>query len=421
MISIQTRPLKPVALVRVPGSKSYTHRLLIAAALSDGPCRIGNPLRSEDTLLTLGALRRMGVRAEDQGDELVVHGNHGRMGPCDIPIDLGNSGTSMRLLSGVAILGRGEYHFTGSPRMQERPMQALLDSLRHLGVDARSLNHNGCPPILIPGGPPTGRHTAIDCSTSSQYLSALLLAAPCLPRGLVIDVTRGPVSQPYIDLTVDIMDLFQIVLRRDDYTHFEIPGGQTYSSGDHSVEPDGSQAGYFWAAAAITGARIKVYGVTPASRQGDVGLADVFGRMGCRVFHEPDGTAVAGGDLTAITVDMGHMPDMVPTLAVVAAFASGTTVIRNVAHLRAKESDRLAAVSRELGKMGIDTHCGADELHIHGGRPRGAEIHTYDDHRIAMSFAVAGLKAPGVTITGESCVNKSFPNFWKVFQGLYES
>jgi len=300
-------------------------------------------------------------------------------------------------------------------------MQALLDSLQQLGVDARSLNHNGCPPILIPGGPPAGGHTAIDCSTSSQYLSALLLAAPCLPQGLVIDVTRGPVSQPYIDMTVDIMNLFQIVLRRDEYTHFEVPGGQTYRSGDHSVEPDASQAGYFWAAAAIAGTRVKVQGVTATSRQGDAGLAEVFGRMGCRVSPEPDGIAVAGGDLKAVTVDMGHMPDMVPTLAVVAAFASGTTVIRNVAHLRVKESDRLAAVCLELGKMGIDTHCGADELLVHGGRPRGAEIHTYDDHRIAMSFAVAGLKVPGVRIAGESCVNKSFPNFWEVFQGLYRS
>jgi 3-phosphoshikimate 1-carboxyvinyltransferase len=420
MIQIETRPLKPETSIQVPGSKSYTHRLFIAAALADGPCRIGNPLRSQDTLLTLEALRRMGIRAEDHGRDIVVHGRRGRLGPCDAPIDLGNSGTSMRLLSGVAILGRGEYQFTGSPRMQQRPMQALLDGLGRLGVDARALNRDGCPPIVIPGGYPAGRHTAIDCGTSSQYLSALLLTAPCLPQGLAIDVTQGPVSRPYIDMTVDIMRLFNIDLERDGYTRFEVPGGQTYRSGDHSVEPDGSQAGYFWAAAAITGTRVKVRGVTPASRQGDVGLADLLGRMGCRVFHEPDGTAVAGGDLTAVTVDMGHMPDMVPTLAVVSAFASGTTKIRNVAHLRAKESDRLAAVSRELAKMGIATHCGPDELHVYGGRPRGAEIHTYDDHRIAMSFAVAGLKVPGVIITGESCVNKSFPDFWEVFKGLYK-
>jgi 3-phosphoshikimate 1-carboxyvinyltransferase len=187
----------------------------------------------------------------------------------------------------------------------------------------------------------------------------------------VIDVTQGPVSRPYIDMTVDIMRLFGIALHQDGYTHFEIPGAQTYQAGDHAVEPDGSQAGYFWAAAAITGTRVKVRGVTPASRQGDVGLADIFGQMGCRVTHEPDGTAVTGGTLSAVDVDMGNMPDMVPTLAVVAAFAGGTTIIRNVAHLRAKESDRLAAVSNELARMGIKTHCGAGRTAYRRRRPQG--------------------------------------------------
>ncbi len=419
MIRIETQPIKANLTVQVPGSKSFTHRLLIAAALSDGRCRISNPLRSEDTRLTFEALKQMGIQGEDLVNAMVIEGAHGRLAPCADPIDLGNSGTSMRLLSGLAILGRGDYQFTGTPRMCQRPMQALLDSLRQLGIDARSTNGNGCPPIVIPGGPPTGRHTTIDCGTSSQYLSALLLTAPCLERGLVIDVTRGPVSRPYIDMTTGIMKRFGIELHQDGYTHFEVPGGQTYHSGDHTVEPDGSQAGYFWAAGAITGATVKVLGVTPSSSQGDVGLAEVFGRMGCRVAHDPDGTAVTGGDLVAIDIDMGHMPDMVPTLAVVAAFARGTTVIRNVAHLRAKESDRLAAVSQELGKMGIATQCGPDELRVTGGQPHGATIETYDDHRIAMCFAVTGLRVPGVVITGESCVAKSFPNFWEVFQTLY--
>jgi len=237
---------------------------------------------------------------------------------------------------------------------------------------------------------------------------------------MAIEVTNGPVSRPYIDMTTNIMALFGIDLNQQGYTRFDIPGGQTYTAGDHAVEPDGSQASYFWAAGAITGSRVKVGGVTPASSQGDVGLAEVFGQMGCRVEHDADGTAVTGGDLQAVTVDMGHMPDVVPTLAVVAAFAKGTTIIKNVAHLRAKESDRLAAVSNELAKMGIETWCGPDELHVIGGRPHGAEIETYDDHRIAMCFAVAGLKVPGVTITGEHCVVKSFPNYWEVFGNLYE-
>ncbi len=419
MIEIQTKPVRPANTVQVPGSKSYTHRLLIAAALSNGSCRIANPLRSDDTGLTLSALQAMGVPAQDHGDVIIVDGIKGALKAYGDPIHLGNSGTSMRLLSGIAILGQGEYLFTGSSRMCERPMQALLDSLQQLGIDARSRNGNGCPPIIIPGGGSSGGGTALDCGTSSQYLSGLLLAAPCLEKGLVIDVTRGPVSRPYIDMTVDIMDLFGVQMHRQGYTRFEVPGGQAYQAGDHSVESDASQAGYFWAAAAITGSRVKVQGVTPDSRQGDVGLADVFGRMGCRVDHEPDGITVTGGPLMAVDVDMGNMPDMVPTLAVAAAFAEGTTIIRNVAHLRAKESDRLAAVSQELAKMGVETSSTHDELRIIGGKPHGAEIETYDDHRIAMCFAVAGLIVPGIKIKDETCVNKSFPNYWEVFGRLY--
>ena len=423
MRTIESIPVKPATNIQVPGSKSYTHRTLIAAALSDGACGVDNPLRSEDTLLTLKALDQMGVPMDDQPDgrpdRIVIHGRCGRFSPVTRPIDFRNSGTSMRLFGALAVLGEGPYMLTGTKRMCERPMQALLDSLVQLGVPAHSLGRNGCPPVVIVGGQCKGDRTTIDCSVSSQYLSALLLIAPCLPRGLTIDVSQGPVSKPYIDLTTDIMTAFGVNLRREDYTHFEVPGGQTYRSGDYAVEPDGSNASYFWAAGAITGARVKVAGVTRASRQGDVGLVDVLEQMGCKVAHENDGIAVTGGALRAVTVDMGHMPDVVPTLAVVAAFATGTTVIRNVAHLRAKECDRLSAVACELDKMGIEARALDNELHIVGGAPHGADIETYDDHRMAMSFAVAGLKVPEVRILNPGCVAKSFPNYWEIFQQLY--
>ena len=417
---IPTRPLKPYVTVQVPGSKSYTHRALIAAALSDGRCHIINPLRSEDTLLTLNFLRCLGITAQEHRQILHIQGRGGRLAPCAEPLFLGNAGTAMRLLAALVVLGEGAYLLTGTPRMCQRPIQPLLDSLEGLGVAARAQNADGCPPVVIEGGNCAGGHTRIDCSVSSQFLSALLMIGPCLSRGIEIDVIRGPVSRPYIDMTLDIMEAFGVRTERRDYHYFNVPGNQTYRARNIAVEPDASQAGYFWAAAAVSGATVKVMGVTRASRQGDVGLAHVFGLMGCRVDWESDGIAVTGGPLRAVTVDMGHMPDMVPTLAVVAAFAEGQTVLHNVAHLRAKESDRLAAVTRELNKMGIVVESGADALRVTGGRPHGAAIDTYDDHRIAMSFAVAGLMTPGVKIADPQCVSKSFPNFWEVLEELIQ-
>ena len=405
--------------VSVPGSKSYTHRTLIAAALSDGTCSVRNPLRSQDTLLTLGALEKMGAGVDDRNETIAIEGLNGRFKPCAEPIYLANSGTSMRLLAGVAALGEGVYTLTGTPRMYHRPIGHLLEALNRLGIAARATQKNGCPPVEIPGGQAMGGPVAINCSVSSQFLSSLLLMAPCTPRGLSITVSHGPVSRPYIDMTVDILNRFGVRVQRDGYARFDIDGGQRYRAGDYAVEPDASQAGYFWGAAAITGGSVTVNGVSAASSQGDVGLAEVFGQMGCRVDRAADGITVTGGRLRAVTVDMADMPDMVPTLAVVAAFADGTTVIENVAHLKAKESDRLASTCSELKKMGIDARAEDDRLVVTGGQPKGADIQTYDDHRLAMSFAMAGLVTPGVRILDPNCVEKSFPAFWQVWESLY--
>ena len=245
------------------------------------------------------------------------------------------------------------------------------------------------------------------------------MIAPFAKETVTISVTGGLVSRPYVDMTVAVMEQFGIAVDRDGYERFFVTGGQAYRAGDHSVEPDCSQAGYFWAAAAIGGAGVKVTGTSKTLLQGDVRFAECLAAMGCRVVEDGDGIKVIGGPLTGVTVDMADMPDMVPTLAVVAAFARGTTVIENVAHLRAKESDRLGAVVAELMKMGIEADCTDSGLRIVGGNPQGAAIDTYDDHRIAMSFALAGLKVPGIKIKDETCVKKSFPNFWEVFKSLY--
>jgi len=418
MIEIKPQKIKSCA-VTVPGSKSYTHRILIAAALSDGICTIENGLKSEDTTFTQNALKQMGVRIDEHDNKLIVYGAKGELKPSGNPIFLGNSGTSMRLLTSVASIGKGIYTLTGSKRMEQRPIQDLLDGLNQIGVLASCVNNNGCPPVEIKGGKIKGGRISLSCKISSQYLSSLLLIAPYTKEGLEITVTKGLVSKPYVDMTIDIMARLGIIVTRDGYNRFQIAGSQTYKSGSYVVEPDCSQAGYFWAAAAITGATIKVKGIAKDSRQGDIRFTEVLEAMGCQVAHERDGIAVTGDKLSAIEVDMADMPDIVPTLAVVAAFAKGTTVIKNVAHLKAKESDRLGSVVTELKKMGIDATATDSDIIIRGGRPAGAEINTYNDHRIAMSFAIAGLVVPGILIRDEKCVEKSFPDFWNVFEGLY--
>lgn len=421
MRDIRTGNLKNAVTVNVPGSKSYSHRIAIAAALADGTSTISNFLESEDTGHTLSALEQLGTVIRKTGDRIEITGGNERFESCSKPVFIGNSGTTMRLLTAAAALGKGTCRLYGTDRMHERPIGELLHALVQLGVSAVSINGNGCPPVEIQGGTLTGGPVDLDCGISSQYLSAILLIAPCTVKGIEINVTRGPVSRPYVDMTVDIMNRFGIDLHRNGHAWFNIPGKQIYRSGSYKVEPDCSQAGYFWAAGAVTGAEVKVSGITQDSRQGDVRFVELLRAMGCRVSHAPDGISVKGGALTAIDADMGDMPDLVPTLAVVAAFARGVTVIRNVAHLAVKESDRLAAVSNELSRMGIEAGKTDDGLRITGGTPHGAVIETYNDHRIAMCFAVAGLVVPGIFIRDPGCVEKSFPNYWDVLEELYQT
>jgi len=419
MIDIRSDPLKDRVAISVPGSKSFTHRMLIAAALSGGTCALQNCLDSEDTRLTRAALAQLGADSETDGDLWMIKGQDGTWTATSDPLFLGNSGTSMRLLAAVVALGKGVYRLMGTTRMHERPIQDLLDALNQLGIRADSMHHDGCPPIEIRTANIRGGRVSIDCGTSSQYLSGLLLMAPILDQGLEIRVTTGPVSRPYIDMTLQVMTRFGIRYERDGYRYFKVPGNQRYQSGTYTVEPDASQASYFWAAAAVSGTTVTVSGFPHESIQGDLRIVEVLSAMGCSVDRHETGISVTGGPLQGVDVDMADMPDMVPTLAVVAAFAKGLTRIRHVAHLKVKESDRLGAVTDELRKMGVDARPVDDDLIIRGGSPKGAVIHTYDDHRIAMSFSIAGLRTPGVRIENEGCVAKSFPTYWDVFHQLY--
>ncbi len=416
------KPLTPKMIseqvIQVPGSKSISHRMMICAALADGTSEILNALDSEDLSYTCQALRHMGADIKKgPGQCNTVKGFGGHPVPRDEPIYLGNSGTSMRLLAGIAALGNTPYTLTGDERMCQRPMNELLDALNRIQIKAYSRNNNGTPPVVIQGSRRTGGRTRIDCSRSSQYLSALLMAGAIFEQGLTIELIGPPVSQPYIDLTLDVMAQFNVTAHQVSKTMYKVPGKQKYTPGKKVVEPDMSNAGYFWAAGAVTGTKIGVDNIGN-SLQGDLKQVDILAKMGCKVEKEGRVLSVQGGTLKGITVDMSQTPDAVPAIAVVAAFAKGTTRIEHIGHLRIKECDRIDAVCSQLSKMGISVSQGPDWMEITGGSPKGARIETFNDHRIAMAFSVAGLKVAGVEIENPSCVEKSFPTYWQLYDAL---
>ena len=422
--------IKPVTTinvtVRVPGSKSLTQRALIAAALASGDSILVGPLASEDTSYTIGALRAMGIEI-DTGDpeRWLVKGTGGVITTPPENIFLGNNGTATRFLTSVAALGQGRIHITGDPRMAERPIAPLMEALQGWGVQLESDAGNGCPPLTVDAEGITGGRTILPEGKSSQYLSSLLLVAPYAQKQAELEVQGEVLSRPYVEMTLAVMADFGIrVEATPSLSFFRIPQGQ-YQGHEYKIEGDASGASYFWAAAAVTGGSVTVANVPVPSLQGDAHLVPLLARMGCHVHKTGDGITVRGPEkLTGVEVDMGDMPDVAPTLAVVAAFAEGTTVINNVAHLRIKECDRVSAVVTELRKMGADVEEEPDRMIIHGQAGGvnlyGAEIETYHDHRIAMCFAVAGLRVAGVEITGEECVSKSFPDFWERFSLLAE-
>jgi len=417
---IEITPVGKIATtLAVPGSKSLTQRALIAASLADGTSRLVGPLDSEDTEYSSKALGQMGMDIEKGADSWTVKGNGGRIAASSEPIYLGNNGTATRFLTSVAALGHSSYLIDGDERMHQRPIGPLMQALQGWGVEIRSLHGTGCPPLAIDSHGLQGGGTVLPEGKSSQYLSSLLLVAPYAARPATLRVEGEVLSKPYVAMTLAVMAEFGIeVEAAPDFSSFNIPQG-CYRAREYLIEGDASNASYFWAAAAVTGGRVTVSNVPVPSLQGDAMLVPLLGRMGCEVTREGNGLSVAAArPLEGITVDMGDMPDVVPTLAVVAAFAEGPTRITNIAHLRIKECDRLSAVVAELTKLGAKVEEFPDAMIIHGDGGRGlhgAEIETYKDHRMAMCFAVAGLRIPGVRITGEGCVAKSFPDFWERF------
>ncbi len=424
MSEVAITPLDTVdATVEVLGSKSYTNRFLAIAGLCGEPTTLRNALHSQDTVLLAKALRMFGhveVELDEQKNTIVVTPNGNEMCAPQSEIDMGNAGTPIRLLITMAGLAKGTTILTGNERMRERPMGHLLEALAPLGVRAVALRDNGSPPVKVEGPHLVGGTTAIHGNVSSQFTTSLLLSAPYAKQDVDITLLDDLLSKPYVDMTIAAMDRAGVEVTRRGYEHFSVKSGQGYRGGDITIEPDASGMSYFLAAAAITEGRVRIPGISGDSAQGDIGLVDALVSMGCRADIDDDSITVhGGGTLGGIDIDMSNMPDVVPTLAVVAAYAQGRTHITGIGNLRFKECDRIEAVSTELAKMGVDVETTADTLTVHGGRrPQGAVIDTYDDHRIAMAFAIAGLRTPGVVIRDPGCVRKSFPTFWQRLSGL---
>ncbi|HIJ79449.1 MAG: 3-phosphoshikimate 1-carboxyvinyltransferase [Desulfobulbaceae bacterium] len=422
----EIKPLDHIdTTLTVPGSKSLTQRALIAAALADGTTTLQGPLKSEDTEYTSQALAAMGISVKQHGEQWRIEGKGGRIEQPKAEIYLGNNGTATRFLTSVAALGHGDFTINGDTRMTERPIKPLMEALAGWGVDIKSIHNTGCPPVAIKAAGLNGGATLLPEGKSSQYLSSLLLVAPYARQAAELKVAGEVLSKPYVTMTLAVMNDFGITVQANqELNHFIIPQG-SYRAQDYQVEGDASSASYFWAAAAITGGRVTVANVPSPSLQGDAALVDILAKMGCRVEKSKAGITVIGSkELKGVEVDMGDCPDVVPTLAVVASRAKGRTVIRNIAHLRIKECDRLHVMVKELSKLGARIAETEDTMIIEGmdadaPSMHGAEIDTYNDHRIAMCFAVAGLVVPGVKVRGEECVVKSFPDFWERFQLLY--
>lgn len=408
--------------VRIPGSKSITHRAIIAAGLANGESLLQDFLECEDTLYTASALKELGATLSYEGKNIRVAGTGGKFRPVlnNKRIYLGNSGTSLRLLLSLVALGRGEFILTGTQRMLTRPIGPLVKALKQLGVEVSCVENNDCPPVLLKADGIRGGKITMPGDKSSQFVSSLLLSGPYAENDIEISLAGELVSRPYVDISIDVMELFGVNVDREDYRYFRIPSGQTYQPRELTIQGDASSASYFWAAAAVTEGTVATENINPyATRQGDIRFLETLERMGCFIEKKSDRVVVHGGTLSAIDVDMNDMPDMVPTLAAIGLFARGKTTIRNVSHLRYKESDRLRALALEWNRLGGRVVETDDGLIIHGGRPlSGTLVDPHDDHRLAMSLAVVGLRVPGIRIQEEGCVNKSFSRFWELWDRL---
>lgn len=424
-----TRPFD--ATLSPPGSKSLTNRALVLAALSTGRCELTNVLFADDSRVMLDGLQQLGFRLEidEAARRVVVEGCGGAIPRPSTELFCGNSGTTIRFLTALCSLGRGTYTLDGIPRMRQRPIRLLVDLLKNLGVRIEYLGEAGYPPVRILADGLPGGLIRFGATQSSQYLSAVLQAAPYARHEMTVELEPRQTSWPYVAMTMHLMTEFGnfIELHRDPDTaepkSIHIPQ-DPYEATDYAIEPDASNASYFLATAAIhPGARVRIQGLGKRSLQGDVGFANLLKRMGAAVAIDSDVITVEGTDeLQGIDANLLDMPDMAQTLAVVALFAQDESILRGLHTLRVKETDRLAALETELTKLGATVTIEDDVLTIRPPTPprpaTGVTIATYDDHRMAMSFAVAATRWGGITIADPACVNKTYPEFFTDLEKL---
>jgi len=415
--SIEIQPLAHSvnASITPPGSKSLTNRALIIAAMTAGRSTLTGALDSDDTIAMLDSLQRLGVQASHDSATatMTVNGAGGDFPNKTAELFIGNSGTSIRFLTAMLGFSGGNYKLDGIQRMHERPIGPLVDAIRSLGGGISALSPDDCPPVQIDGQAIAGGQVTLSGSLSSQYLSGLLMASPIAKETVTLQIEGPLISKPYVKMTCEVMKSFGVEVEADEEANrFVIPAGQNYVATNYAIEPDASAASYFWAVPAIVGGKATIHGLTEDALQGDVGFVRCLEKMGCEIELGKDYISVSGPAKHGIEIDMADVSDTVQTLSAVALFVDGPTTVTNVAHNRVKETDRIGNLAIELRKFGVQVDEHPDGLTIHPAPLNGATIETYDDHRMAMSLSLVGLKQSGVTILNPGCVSKTYPNFF---------
>lgn len=415
---VRPSEIKPVT-IEIPGSKSYTNRALVIAALATGTTILKNPLFSDDTIYTIEALRNLGVKiTRITTNELEIQGTGGDFTKPDEPLFLGNAGTGIRFITALLGLTNFKTRITGNRRMQHRPIKDLVTSLRNLGIKISTVNKNGFPPVKVQGGNFKGGEIEMDGHVSSQFLSAILMIGSYAENDTIINIKGDLVSKPYIDITIDIMNKFGVHVTNEDYRKFTIKSGQRYESIKYLIEGDASSASYFFALSALHQIPLNITNVPIETKQADIRFLNVLEKMGCTTCDDERGIQIAApSHLKALgEIDLNSMPDAAMTVAIVAAFAEGKTTLTNLNNLKIKESNRIAGLVTELRKIGVkckDLHDGieieGDPSHTHGH----ALISTYRDHRMAMCFSILASKINDIQILDPECISKTYPNFFK--------